>query len=288
MLDNSCALNSPSLCIACLANSPNSCSSWKFAVAKAHVVFAISWGFADLTMGTMCAAMLRKSFAFRCLAVAKAHAVVAKQRKPKHSACWAMCDADALKTALEPNETLSMAPSFASAHKSVDNSNGLKKEILVAARAATLSINILFVSRIVAKDQTMLLKDCDWDSPIVAAQPNVSKIVARTESNVGCRRRFAWLSGSFAVSFASLCTAVVKFTKFIYGKCMATVLNKCSMSPYSDALMICWLIHGNPLRPLALAPPNRLFFGLAWTGFLPPRPPARCLGVATAGPVKQS
>mmetsp|Transcript_10372 Transcript_10372/g.29558 ORF Transcript_10372/g.29558 Transcript_10372/m.29558 type:complete len:287 (+) Transcript_10372:1656-2516(+) len=286
MLESSCALNSPNRCIACLANSPNNCSSWKFAVAKAHVVFAISWGFADRTIGTMCEAMVRKSFALRCLAVAKAHVVVAKQRKPKHSACSTMCAADALKTALTPNETLSMAPSFASAQRSVDNSKGLKKDIFVAASAATLSINVLFMSRMVAKDHTMLLSDCDCDSPMVAAHPSVSKIVASTESNVGCRRRFAWPSGSLAVSFASLCTAVVKFTKFMYGKCIATVHKRWSTSPYSDALMICVLIHGKPLRPPPL-PPKPLFLGHTWAAFLP-RPPARCFVAVAAGLLRQS
>mmetsp|Transcript_105238 Transcript_105238/g.145556 ORF Transcript_105238/g.145556 Transcript_105238/m.145556 type:complete len:208 (-) Transcript_105238:243-866(-) len=205
MLDSSCGLNSGSLSSALSASSLKSRSSWKSAVPKAQAVLAISWQFAACTIGTICVAICRNRRAFRCLEVANAQAVVARQRNAKLCPCFKMWAAEAWNSGFthqDADELMpSDAPNFAKAQSMVESSNGLKELMFATAELAIAWMSGRGASRIVARDQATLLSDCGCASPGCRA-PNAAEMVSKSCSSTGCFSNLACTLWSREHSFA--------------------------------------------------------------------------------------
>mmetsp|Transcript_101854 Transcript_101854/g.227538 ORF Transcript_101854/g.227538 Transcript_101854/m.227538 type:complete len:207 (-) Transcript_101854:491-1111(-) len=139
MFATSCALNSPMRFTAVSAIVKKSSSSRWAAVAKAHTVLAISWQFADGADPRISSARLQNSRWCDCLAVANAHALVARLRNCMSFMLVMRWVAALLNNVLKLEVMLSKLASFANAQSNDESSKGLKLCIFIAEREPTSS-----------------------------------------------------------------------------------------------------------------------------------------------------
>mmetsp|Transcript_81250 Transcript_81250/g.173901 ORF Transcript_81250/g.173901 Transcript_81250/m.173901 type:complete len:244 (+) Transcript_81250:1274-2005(+) len=139
MLTNSCDLNLLKCFTAVSAIVKKSSSSRWAAVAKAHTVLAISWQFADGADPRISSARLQNSRWCDCLAVANAHALVARLRNCMSFMLVMRWVAALLNNVLKLEVMLSKLASFANAQSNDESSKGLKLCIFIAEREPTSS-----------------------------------------------------------------------------------------------------------------------------------------------------
>mmetsp|Transcript_101791 Transcript_101791/g.287118 ORF Transcript_101791/g.287118 Transcript_101791/m.287118 type:complete len:431 (+) Transcript_101791:176-1468(+) len=247
-----CSLQSPSR-RKLFASSSQQLSFKSPVRSKAQPMLAMSWLLALRMSGAICIAMaLKRSGSLYC-AIAKAHAVLTKQRNENSFTCCGMyLHAASNNGSAQRHASVSTAPSLANAHNVVESSKGLKQTTSLRESVATVRSKSNSAQRSVANDQAMLLKAwlCSVN-PATSARRRAAKTVATRYANVWCSLRAACAWCSPAVSFASLCKAVDMFTKFIIDRCASIELNKRRQSPVLDTATIWLLIHANVARFIA-------------------------------------
>mmetsp|Transcript_46734 Transcript_46734/g.138049 ORF Transcript_46734/g.138049 Transcript_46734/m.138049 type:complete len:210 (+) Transcript_46734:2106-2735(+) len=155
-----------------------------------------------------------------------------------------------------PEPAPSAVLSFANAHSIVESSKGLKAGMLVTARLAMTWIRLRGASRIVARDQATLLRDCGCASP-TSRLPKADSMASRRPFMTGCLSSLACPTRSRDESFANRWIAVDRLTRFMCSRWLATTSSRLSSPPWSAAEMIWPLIHWKEYR-------LPMYFTLLW------------------------
>lgn len=127
----------------------------------------------------------------------------------------------------------------------------MKCEKCSQALAAAICSSRGSAKPMVARDQVTLLSawHCGGARP-ASAFASAARTAVATPGRVGCFRIASWASGVLAITFARRCSAVERFTRFIWGRYASIVDMKSSRSPVSATAMI-WLLMSGNVRRLA-------------------------------------
>mmetsp|Transcript_7893 Transcript_7893/g.17417 ORF Transcript_7893/g.17417 Transcript_7893/m.17417 type:complete len:230 (-) Transcript_7893:182-871(-) len=220
----------------------------------------------------MWGAIALKTFGSWWPAVAKAHAIITRQRKLNSPACLTMRTAESRKTSEAQRQASPLTlPSLAYAHRSADISKVLNSAICFSASTAIFARRPISTQFSVAKDHGILLSTWHWGvAPPASDLATAAWTPATMPPNTRCWCKMAWLAGSCAVSLARRCNAVVRLTRFILGRCASIVATSTFKSPLWAAATTSWLITGKVALFAALA---GLGWARLWRPFpLPPSP----------------
>mmetsp|Transcript_52713 Transcript_52713/g.151962 ORF Transcript_52713/g.151962 Transcript_52713/m.151962 type:complete len:219 (-) Transcript_52713:157-813(-) len=215
-------------------------SSRTAAAPKAHAAFESSKHCADCTMGNICAPMLRKRLSLCCFAVAKAQAVITKQRKLNCSTFAGMCCAAASNRGVAKAQIAwSVASNLAKAQSAADSSKGLKLATCRQDNLAAICNNSTSGHCNVANDHVMLLNAWHWGgAPPASDFANATRADKRRPCNAGCTIKHCCTCGLLEVNLAKRCIAVDTFTKFMSGKNSSMVVMSMFKSPVSATAII--------------------------------------------------